>query len=297
MQIVVVGAGSIGLLIGSYLAEHQADVLFWVRREEQAELLRTGLIREPEKNTYEVQATTNIKHLPTDALWIIAVKYDALPAVLSEISALNVQPDVLFIQNGIGHVSLIENYSLGRVSFATVEHGAARMDDRTVSHNGIGPITIAINEQIAPIVHWMQHVDPQKFPIRTQQSAELLLLRKVLINCAINPLTALLQVPNGQLVNNPHFHLLFKQLCEELLGNFKELEDVLSYEDIEEVCYKTATNQSSMLVDRIKGQTMEIETILTAVLQKIDQKGGSAPFLKSLERMLLGINRSECSGC
>ena len=42
MQFVVVGAGSIGLLIGSYLAEHQADVLFWVRREEQAELLRTG---------------------------------------------------------------------------------------------------------------------------------------------------------------------------------------------------------------------------------------------------------------
>lgn len=297
MQFVVVGAGSIGLLIGSYLAEHQADVLFWVRREEQAELLRKGLVREPEKNTYEVQATINIEELPTDALWIIAVKYDALSAVLSEISALAVQPDLLFIQNGIGHLSLIENYSLGHVSFATVEHGAGRIDDRIVSHNGIGPITIAINERIAPAIHWMQSIDPQKFPIRTQQNAELLLLRKVLINCAINPLTALLQVRNGQLVENPHFYLLFKQLYDELLSNFKEIENLLSYEDIEEVCRKTASNQSSMLVDRIKGQTMEIETILTAVLQKIDQKGGSAPFLQTLESMLLGINRSECSGC
>lgn len=297
MQFVVVGAGSIGLLIGSYLAEHQADVMFWVRREEQAELLRRGVIREPEKNTYDVQATVNIEQLPTEALWIIAVKYDALPAVLSEISRLAVQPDILFIQNGIGHVKLAENYSLGHLSFATVEHGASRIDDRTVSHNGVGALTIATNERIAPAIDWMQTIDPQNFPIRTQQSAERLLLRKVLINCAINPLTALLEVRNGQLLDNPHFHSLFKQLCKELLSNFKEMEDLLCYEEIEEVCRKTETNQSSMLVDRIKGQPMEIETILTAVLQKIEQKGGTAPFLRTLESMLLGINRSECSGC
>ena len=297
MRFVVVGAGSIGLLIGSYLAQHKAEVTFWVRREEQAKYLLGGLVREPGKNTYEVHSTIHIKELPTDALWIIAVKYDALASILSQISTLSVQPNLLFIQNGIGHVSLVKQYSLGHVSFATVEHGAGRLDDRTVSHNGIGPITIAENDHITPMIQWLQEIDPQNFPIATQQSAERLLFRKVLINCAINPLTALLEVNNGELLGNPHFYLLFRQLCEELLTNFEEYNDLLNYTDIEDVCRKTARNQSSMLVDRIKGRKMEIETILTAVLKVIDQKGGSAPSLQMLETMLLGINRSGSREC
>ncbi|ARK22629.1 MULTISPECIES: ketopantoate reductase family protein [Sporosarcina] len=297
MQFVVVGAGSIGLLIGSYLAQHQAEVTFWVRREEQAKRLRSGLVREPEKNTYEVRSTIHIEELPTDALWIIAVKYDALPVILSEISTLSVQPDLLFVQNGIGHLSLVKQYSLGHVSFATVEHGAGRINDRTVSHNGVGPITIAENERILSTIQWMAEIDPLNFPIATQKSSERLLFRKVLINCAINPLTALLQVKNGQLLENPHFYSLFHQLCDELLSNFEEYSDLLNYKDIEEVCRKTAHNQSSMLVDREKGRKMEIETILTAVLKEIERKGESAPFLQMLETMLLGINRSESSGC
>ncbi|WP_158232255.1 MULTISPECIES: ketopantoate reductase family protein [unclassified Sporosarcina] len=297
MRFVVVGAGSIGLLIGSYLAQHEGNVTFWVRREEQAKRLRSGLVREPGNFTYEVDSTIHIEELPKDALWIIAVKYDALHIVLSKISAMSIQPDLLFIQNGIGHLSLITQYPLGRVSFATVEHGATRIDDRTVSHNGIGPINMVENDQIAPIIQWMQEIDPQNFPITTQQNAKQLLLRKVLINCAINPLTALLEVRNGLLLENPYFHLLFRQLCKELLSNFEEYGDLLSYNDIEGVCRKTADNHSSMLVDRINGRNMEIETILTAVLKEINQKGGSAPFLQMLETALLGINRSECGGC
>ncbi|PIC65717.1 hypothetical protein CSV79_01185 [Sporosarcina sp. P13] len=298
MQFVVVGGGAIGLLIGSYLAEHQADVIFWVRREKQVRQLRSRLTRQgdtvPEHNVH-VQAVVNPEELPTDALWIIAVKYDALHKVLQTISALPKQPDLLFIQNGIGHLSIIDQYRLGHVSFATVEHGAQRVNEHTVRHNGVGPIIIATNEKIAPTIEWLQAIESDKFPIQTQGDAEKLLLRKVLINCAINPLTAILQVRNGQLLDNPPIHMLFCQLCEELLRNFPEVEDVLVYDDIAEVCRKTSFNQSSMLVDRLKGNTMEIETIITAVLRKINQRGGHAPVLQLLENMLLGINGGENS--
>lgn len=296
MQFVVVGAGSIGLLIGSYLAQNKADVTFWVRREAQATQLKQGLIRldgSKARNRFEVAAVTNMEDLPLDALWIIAVKYDALQEVLPAISSLPRQPDLLFIQNGIGHLSLVDQFELGHVSFATVEHGAGRVDDRTVRHNGIGPITIAADEKIEQTIKWLGKIDPQRFPIQIQENAEKLLLRKVLINCAINPLTAILQVRNGQLTENFHFLQLFRQLCEELLCNFPEMEDILTFEDIALVCQRTANNQSSMLVDRITGNAMEIETIVTAVLRKIEQRKGHAPILKNLEMMLLGINGSE----
>lgn len=298
MQFVVVGAGSIGLLIGSYLAQRQANVTFWVRREEQAEQLRNGLIRIDEtgsEHSFHVQAVVNPEQLPIDALWIIAVKYDALHTVLQTISTLPIQPDLLFIQNGIGHVAISEQYALGHVSFATVEHGAQRLDDKTVRHNGVGLIRIATNEKIATTISWLQQIDSRRFPVESQGNAEELLLRKVLINCAINPLTAILQVRNGELINNPPIHMLFRQVCEELLCHFPEVKDVLVYEDIVAVCRNTAVNQSSMLVDRLKGNQMEVATIVTAVVQKIKQKGGHAPVLSTLENMLLGINRSECS--
>ncbi|WP_153731196.1 ketopantoate reductase family protein [Sporosarcina obsidiansis] len=298
MRVVVVGAGSIGLLIGSYLAQHKANVTFWVRREEQAIQLREGLIRLDSMGAHDhfaVRAVVAPEELPIDALWIIAVKYDALPEVLLSISTLKKQPDLLFVQNGIGHVSVIDQYQLTHVSFATVEHGAKRIDDRTVRHNGVGPITIAADERIDHMIRWLQCIDVEHFPINTHTNAEKLLLRKVIINCAINPLTAILQVRNGQLLDNVYFLQLFNQLCDELLSNFPEMEKELSYEDIASVCRRTASNQSSMLVDRLKGKPMEIETIVTAVLQKIEQRGGHAPFLKLLESMLYGINGSEAS--
>ncbi|AXH98615.1 hypothetical protein DV702_02125 [Sporosarcina sp. PTS2304] len=296
MQFVIVGGGSIGLLIGSFLAQQQANVTFWVRREEQAEQLNKRLLRLSDNSVdsvFRVQAVVDAEELPTDALWIIAVKFDDLHNVLQKISTLPKQPHLLFIQNGIGHVSIINQYKLGYISFATVEHGAQRVNDYTVRHNGVGSMIIAMNEKIAPYIEWLQAMELKDFPVLVQQDSEKLLLRKVLINCAINPLTAILQITNGQLLDNSSFHLLFKQVCKELLDSFPEVDDVLCYKDIENVCRKTANNQSSMLVDRLKGNAMEIETIVTSVLSRIYQRQRQAPMLQMLETMLIGLNRSE----
>ena len=40
MDVVIAGAGSIGLLMGSFLSEAGMDVTFYVRRKEQEELIR-----------------------------------------------------------------------------------------------------------------------------------------------------------------------------------------------------------------------------------------------------------------
>lgn len=295
MQFVIAGAGSIGLLIGSYLAEHGASVHFLVRRQEQAAALKEGIIRLDGDKQYkaDVFAETDVHALPADALWIIAVKYDALDEVLRDIQTLAVRPALLFIQNGIGHLETVKTFGMtDRVFFAAVEHGAARIDDRTVRHNGVGPLTIAAAED-QPFADYLQQVDPQKFPVKTADDAERLLLRKVFINCAINPLTAVLQVANGELVRNPHFRRLFDEVCSELFSSFPEMEEVLTAEDIAAVCEKTAANRSSMLSDRLKGRKMEIDTIVTAMLKKIEQRSGQAPFLTNLEAMLRGLDRSE----
>ena len=94
MEVIIAGAGSIGLLLGSFLSEAGMDVTFYVRREEQAELIRTeGIQRINQENTTDVlrvYATTDIRNLPATALWIVAVKYAGLRDLLSEMQETNI---------------------------------------------------------------------------------------------------------------------------------------------------------------------------------------------------------------
>jgi 2-dehydropantoate 2-reductase len=78
-------------------------------------------------------------------------------------------------------------------------------------------------------------------------------------------------------------------LYEELLSAFPEMRSILPYEDVANVCRKTARNRSSMLVDRLAGQPMEIETIVTAVIRKANGRNKALPFLTTYEQMLFAI--------
>ena len=64
MEVIIAGAGSIGMLLGSFMTEAGMKVTFYVRREEQAELIRAeGIQRinqDDTKDVFRVHATTDI---------------------------------------------------------------------------------------------------------------------------------------------------------------------------------------------------------------------------------------------
>ncbi|MFC5588530.1 2-dehydropantoate 2-reductase [Sporosarcina soli] len=293
MDVVVAGAGSIGLLIGSYFAEAGMDVTFYVRREEQAQLIRTEGIQRIEqdgtKKVFCAQATTDIHRLPA-APWIVAVKFSGVEELLMTMQQAKVNPPVLFVQNGIGHLELVERSALRHVVFATVEHGAGRCDDRTVSHNGVGNLTRAVFRGDERLFEFLRRAAARDFPVVYHPDAEQILMRKVLINCMINPLTAILQVKNGELLKNPYCLRMFKRLYEELIDAFPEMAQVLPYEAVTKVCMKTADNQSSMLVDHLAGRPMEVNTIVSAVRVMAEKRNKKLPILTSLEMILYAMD-------
>lgn len=295
MKVVIAGAGSIGLLLGSFLAEAGMAVTFYVRREEQARLIREGGIQRTNQDgttsIYEVEATVDIGGLAPDALWVAATKYAGLSSLLAEMQQARIENPVLFVQNGIGHMALVTNTVLPHVAFATVEHGARRVDDRTVSHNGIGMLTIAPARGNRYLFDKLGQAHSVAFPVSYHIDAEQIVMRKVLINCMINPLTAILKVKNGDLLTNHHCRHLFDNLFNELMIAFPEMAEILSYEAVVDVCRKTARNQSSMLVDCLAGRPMEIETIVTAVIQKAEESHHALPMMTMLETMLYAINQ------
>ncbi len=89
MKVVIAGAGSIGLLIGSYLAESGLGVVFFVRREEQAALIREQGIRrvngDGSERIFVADAQTDIGKLPDMAPWIVATKFGGVATIVEDI--------------------------------------------------------------------------------------------------------------------------------------------------------------------------------------------------------------------
>jgi len=294
MGVVIAGAGSVGLLLGSFLAESGIEVTMFVRREAQANLLTSEGIRRKNANGSEsvvrVNATTDIGEIPINQLWIIAVKYASVKGLLMELEETGVAESLMFIQNGIGHIELANAAHSPNIAFATVEHGALRTDDRTVVHNGIGMITIGAGRGNTNEFNSVEQAESISFPVTRHADAEFVLMRKGLINCMINPLTAILEVKNGELLSNESCFALFEGLYQELMNAFPEMAAVLSLEDVSAVCQRTAENHSSMLADRSAGRPMEIETIVTAVIRKAREAQIEMPLLSTYEKMLYAID-------
>ncbi len=294
MKIVIVGGGSIGLLIGSFFSESGFNVTLLVRRIEQQELLKkSGICRihiDGSQSIHPVSVITSIDEAPGEAIWIVATKYQELEEVIHKIEVIRGNCPLLFIQNGIGHLEIATRSLFTEIALATVEHGAKRLNDYTVQHNGIGMITIAHYKGEAARINSLIRANSKHFPLVISKDVEQVMLRKVLLNCMINPLTTILQITNGELLSNPFANKLLMELYNELIEAFPYMKASLPFEAVENLCEKTAMNQSSMLSDRLNGRKMEIYTIVTAVIKKGTVEGVELPLLEMLEKLLLSFD-------
>jgi 2-dehydropantoate 2-reductase len=93
---------------------------------------------------------------------------------------------------------------------------------------------------------------------------EAVLWEKLLINVGINPLTALLRVPNGALLELPEAWALAVSAGNEALAVARAagVPLMVDPEDrLRQVCLATAANRSSMLQDVLAGRPIEIEAL------------------------------------
>lgn len=113
---------------------------------------------------------------------------------------------------------------------------------------------------------------------------------KLAINAGINPLTALLEVPNGELIRRPEARSLMGEAALEV-ANVAEARGIrLPYanpvEQMEQVAQRTAENDSSMLQDIRRGAPTEINAISGAVVREGQRPGVSAPVNRLLWKLV-----------
>ena len=125
---------------------------------------------------------------------------------------------------------------------------------------------------------------------------------KMLYNCALNPLGAILDVPYGTLAQNPHSRQLMDNVIEEIYAVMDSCRYATYWptaEQYKDIFYNklvppTAEHKSSTLQDLQTGKKTEIEALTGQVLELAEKAGVHIPLnsmLYNLVRFIEEKNR------
>ncbi|MBL5803871.1 ketopantoate reductase family protein [Heyndrickxia sporothermodurans] len=118
-----------------------------------------------------------------------------------------------------------------------------------------------------------------------------MLLKKLLVNAIINPLTAILKVKNGELIKNTFFMQIFHDLYNEIIQLFPELDSKIVLNEIIRICRNTENNESSMLKDITLQRKTEIDAIVGYILELAKEKNVQLPLTNMVYGMIKGMEK------
>lgn len=295
VDIGVIGGGSLGLLVSSYLSLKH-DVTLYVKRQAQKKCINNEGIKLKLANKVERKANVNcqlIDNLRNHELIFVAVKQPQINEVINQLRKNNLSPHLIFLQNGMGHIDKIMTLA-GDVSVGVVEHGATRLNDSEVNHLGRGVIKLAtLKGEANTLRYFKRKLHSDSFPFKVKEDWESLLKSKLLINAVINPLTALFDVSNGVIVSNAHLRKLAKKLSDETAFVLKFNKDK-AWNDVQRVARNTANNTSSMRADIIHNRETEIEAISGYVLKNTNYK--KVPYTSFVYEAILALQNCKSKG-
>ena len=197
----------------------------------------------------------------------------------------------LTLQNGWGNREALEQ-ALGpdRVALGTTTLGATLLAPGVVRAGGQGPVTLGSHPRVQPLANLLRAAG---FDVRLANDVAGLAWGKLVINAAINPLTALLRAPNGQLLERPEARALMGLAASEAAAAGLAQGLHLPFDDpvaaAEDVARRTAVNHSSMYQDVQRGRPTEIDAICGAVVQAGERVGVATPVNRTLWLLVRAI--------
>jgi 2-dehydropantoate 2-reductase len=200
----------------------------------------------------------------------------------------------LTLQNGLNNDRILaEALGWERVALGVTTSGATLLAPGRVRPVGSGTISLGDHLRLRPIATLLEQAG---FSVEVVANPASLVWGKLAINSAINPLTAILQVSNGQLLERPVWRTLLSRTAEETAAVAAALGIPLPYTDptaaVEKVARLTAGNTSSMLSDILRGSPTEIEAINGAVVEAGIKVGVATPLNQSLWQLVNALEIS-----
>jgi len=277
MKIAIIGIGAMGCLFAAQLHD-AADVVMIGHWPEQLTKLQQDGLTLQELNGRFTHHSIFATNSPIDAapadLAIVLVK-SRQTAQAAQAAQQLLAPDgvALTLQNGLGNLEqLTAVLGPNRATLGSTSAGATIIKPGLVRCAGQGVTHIAATDTTVHVIQpLVEMLNRKGFAAHLSSEVDSLVWGKLAVNTGINPLTALLRVPNGFLAENLTARAIMAAAANETAAVAQALHITLPYpnaaERTLEIAQATAQNRSSMLQDVLRGAPTEIEAICGAVVE------------------------------
>ncbi len=298
MNILVVGAGAMGSLIGARLSRTHASVsLFNTNREHMEAIRHRGLDIEELDGTvsnYRVDSYYEVDKLPPlPDLVLVLVKTYATQDAVSLVQGI-CSPSTVFLtlQNGIGNWEQIAEIT-GRqaVLAGSTAQGSTLLAPGIIRHGGNGPTYIGepggpTSDRVRRVVEVFRESGLVTEP---SDDVERLIWEKLIVNVGINAITGLTGIRNGSIAQNKEAAELCSTAVREALAVAGARGFSIGEEMVQRVILiarATGRNRSSMGQDIDKKKRTEIDSINGAVIRFAEEAGISTPVNRTLTLLI-----------
>jgi 2-dehydropantoate 2-reductase len=219
-------------------------------------------------SAYPVRAVSEPRECRGAELALVLVKAWQTERTAHQLAECLVEDGIaVSLQNGLGNCeTLAATLGLERVKGGITTSGATLLGPGHARPGGEGVTTLEAHPALDVLA---AHLTEAGLRVERSDALESLVWGKLVINSAINPLTALFQIPNGKLLENAPARELMGALAMET-AQVAAMQGIdLPFGDpvavAEDVARRTATNFSSMYQDVLRGAPTEIDAICGAV--------------------------------
>jgi 2-dehydropantoate 2-reductase len=306
MRILVYGAGAVGSLLGGLLARAGHSVTLLGRPGHMASVRSTGLRIQGIWGDHHVtnlecsNAASELIGRWFELILLTVKSYDTQAAIDGIQRFSNAATLIVSVQNGYGNTQLLEaSLGRGRIFGARIITGVELPEPGrvvvTVSADDIrlGPPAgeTEMMSQASSLAQTLRHAG---IPISATDKYREYLWAKILYNCALNPLGALLRATYGELASNAGTRQVIHSVIDEAFQVAQSQNIGLFWRDaqhyrqhfFQELIPTTARHFPSMLRDLERRGRTEIDALNGAVAQLAAVASLNVPVNQTLTSMI-----------
>ncbi len=309
MKALIYGGGSVGLGIASCLLKSKAAVDIIAREEVVATLQQNGLVRKGIFGEFYAKpadfncfsSLNSVSKQRYDYIVVSVKSCDSLEAAKDISQHKNLFDDkseIVLFQNGWGNAEIFYSFlPKSKIFNARVITGFSRYKPNEVTitvHADAIHIGSLFGEHWSKIEELCKAISDGDIPCEPTDEIEKDLWAKMLYNCALNPLGAILDVPYGILAGNESTRLIMDKICEEIFQvlavtghetHWKKTSDFLKV-FYDKLVPDTAEHKSSTLQDIQAGKRTEIEALNGAIIKLAEKHNIDVPYNKTIYNMI-----------
>lgn len=285
MRIAIIGTGALATYFASKLKKIDDGIVLYGSWRERMDAIHTsGLV------VVEANGSSKVVHLTALEFRPVAIPYDLIlilvksfqtakvAAKIAQMGIAGTESVVLTLQNGMGNLEALQSalpgveVIAGATTQAALNEGIAQ-----VRNTGTGKVLLGLGA--LPII--ADIFEKSGIRVESHINIDAVLWGKLVVNCSINMLTAVLGQPNGYLLENDLARRAMYRIAMEGQNVAKSCGITLFYQNaidyVDEVVRQTASNISSTLVDILNHRETELDAMNGFLIARSEEKGVPCP--------------------